>query len=167
MIQLGNLVKDKLSGFTGTVSSHHLQLSGVEQYGVQPHVTTKDPTKAPDAMSFDECTLEVTGKGIAASLPPTDDTVTIILGEEIEDTASGFRGIATEKVTFCNGCVYFRFVSKTKSNLDGKPATLFLSHRQLKKIGNGLNVPAGNLIVKATEAPARAPGGPSARVERP
>lgn len=166
-IQLGNLVKDKMSGFSGIVSGRQEHLSGMIQFAVQPAASPKTPADHPDAISFDEYVLEVKGKGIAASLPPTDDTVTIMLGEEIEDIASGFRGIAHEKVTFSNGCVYFAIVSKTARDQNGKPTRIFLSHRQLKKVGNGLTVPADNLIVKATEAPARAPGGPSTRVERP
>lgn len=163
-IQLGNLVKDKLTGFHGTASSRHAHLSGMVQFGVSPQ-QKKGALDLPEAHTFDECILVVEKIGIAKSLPVAEP-VTIKLGEEIEDIVSGFRGIAVEIVTFINGCNYVGFVSKTAKDKDGKPTKLFLSHRQLKTVGSGISEPAA-IIKAASEAPYKAPGGPSMRVQRP
>lgn len=163
-IQLGNVVKDKLTGFHGTASSRHAHLSGMVQFGVSPQIK-KNSVELPDAHTFDECILVVEKVGIAKTLPVIEP-VTIKLGEEVEDTVSGFRGIVVEIVTFINGCIYISFTSKTAKDKDGKPTKLFLSHRQLKTVGSGISEPAA-IIKAASEAPYKAPGGPSMRVQRP
>lgn len=167
MIQLGNIAHDKLTGFHGTISSRHEHLSGMIQYGLSPQIK-KGSVELPDANTFDECILVVDKAGIAKELPKIDDTVTIKLGEEVEDIVSGFRGIAVEIVTFINGCVYVQITSKTAKDKDGKPTRLFLSHRQLKIVGSGLTAKAPETQKLAEEIAKRpSPGGPSSRVMRP
>ncbi len=58
-IQLGQKVRDKVSGFTGIVISSHQYLSGCTRFQVQPPVLKKEPHKMLDAQTFDEPNLEV------------------------------------------------------------------------------------------------------------
>ena len=62
MIQLGQKVKDKITGFTGIAIGKCEYLTGCTQYGVAP-AAGKD-SKIPDTHWFDENRIEVVGKGI-------------------------------------------------------------------------------------------------------
>jgi hypothetical protein len=165
-IVLGCEVKDKVSGFTGQVTIKHEMLGGNVMWAIQPPVVIKKDTeiKMPDAVSLDAHMLKRTGDGISAELPPIDTTCTIKPGEKVEDIITGYRGTATEKVTFQNGCVYFQvegpLTQKLPENLP--KAKLFL-HSRLTRTATGVSnnerlVPPGN------EKPSRrSPGGPMIR----
>tara|TARA_R110002049_G_scaffold199037_2_gene369118 strand:+ start:113 stop:364 length:252 start_codon:yes stop_codon:yes gene_type:complete len=60
---LGNEVKDKITGFQGIATGHAEYLTGCDQYVVQPKCE-KNGTY-PDANWFDEGRLEWVSKGIA------------------------------------------------------------------------------------------------------
>jgi hypothetical protein len=62
MDNLGKKAKDKVTGFTGIITSKHFYLYGCAQYGVSPQVD-KDG-KIPDIRYFDEGRLEIIGEGI-------------------------------------------------------------------------------------------------------
>lgn len=75
MIQLGQQVRDKVSGFTGIATSRVEYLNGCVQYAIRPRVEADG--KFPEAHYFDEEQLEVVGEGIAirqrkAGGPPMD-----------------------------------------------------------------------------------------------
>ncbi len=57
MINLGDKVKDTISGFTGIVTCRHEYLNGCARLSVQPPVN-KDGT-LPEERTFDEPQLEV------------------------------------------------------------------------------------------------------------
>ncbi len=59
MIELGDKVKDKVSGITGVVTERREYINGCVQYIVQPKATKKDPDKMPDAYVVDEGQLDV------------------------------------------------------------------------------------------------------------
>ena len=56
MIELGQTVKDKVSGFVGVAVTSHEYLNGCRRISVQPPVD-KDG-KLPDVVTFDEPQLE-------------------------------------------------------------------------------------------------------------
>ena len=56
-VNLGDLVKDSVSGFKGIVVATHNYLNGCTRVSIQPPVD-KDG-KLPDALSFDEPQVEV------------------------------------------------------------------------------------------------------------
>lgn len=149
-ICLGNIVKDKVSGFTGIVTSRSDLYNGTVQFGIQPKV---DPVKneIPEAKSIDDFMLEVLEKGFANDLPPIDDSCTIVLGNRIQDRITQTVGIAIEKVTFQNGCVFIH-MRANKLNSDGKDILIFRNHKEFIEIDSGLNaVPA------AQDAPRQEP----------
>ena len=71
MINLGNKVKDKITGFQGIATSKHIYLTGCSQFGIQPPMD-KDG-KVPDKKYFDEGRLTVTGAGITAKEVAAED----------------------------------------------------------------------------------------------
>ena len=60
-VHLGDEVKDKVSGFSGVVTSITEYLNGCRRIGIQPPVKADDG-KLPDAFLIDEVQLEVIKK---------------------------------------------------------------------------------------------------------
>ena len=60
--KLGLLVKDKITGFEGILTSRTEYLTGCNRYAVQPRVLKEG--NLIDACWFDEDQIEVTGQGI-------------------------------------------------------------------------------------------------------
>jgi hypothetical protein len=127
---LGFQVRDKVSGLVGIAEQYVELLTGQVQYSVQPH---GDGKELPRAYSIDPHVLAPTGE-IPVVIPvAADQTVIVRLGDEVEDLASGFSGIATQKITFLNGCVFFTVMSRTIENTkEGGGYTLFLDHKRLR-----------------------------------
>lgn len=63
-IKLGDLVRDKVTGFQGIVTCETRFLNGCKRLGVQPRVN-KDG-KLDDAMSFDEMQLELVNAAVVS-----------------------------------------------------------------------------------------------------
>jgi len=59
MLNLGDEVKDIVSGYKGVITSRTEFISGCIRYGVQPKANMKEMT-LPEAISFDENQLELT-----------------------------------------------------------------------------------------------------------
>lgn len=68
-IQLGNLVRDIITGFQGTAISRVEYLTGCTQFGVVPKCG-KDG-KYPDAQYFDDKRLEFVKEGAATKVAKT------------------------------------------------------------------------------------------------
>lgn len=64
MIELGKEGKDKVTGFTGIITSRAQYLTGCDQYNLVPPV--KDGKLEP-AQWFDEGRIEIIGNGISAA----------------------------------------------------------------------------------------------------
>lgn len=64
MIKLGQVGKDKVTGFTGTITGRAQYLTGCDQYNLVPPV--KDGKLEP-AQWFDEGRIEIVGAGISAA----------------------------------------------------------------------------------------------------
>lgn len=157
-LKLGVEAKDRVTGFKGLVIQKVEQVSGNVMWAIQPRGRG---TTIPEAYNIDGHLLEVTGIGISKLLPPVDDTPTLILGEAVQDVVTGLKGIATEKITFQNGCVHFTVVSKLTK--DGKDVhTYTIDHKRLKRTGPGISV-RQTKSAKDTAADHKGPGGPSRR----
>jgi hypothetical protein len=88
-VELGQKVRDKVSGFEGIAVCRHIYLEGCERISVQPLVDKEG--KLPEAATFDEPQLEVIedteislsrkgkkepeGPGGTAHYPPKEKTV--------------------------------------------------------------------------------------------
>ena len=67
-IKLGQLVKDRVSGFEGIAVWRSAYLQGCDRYGVQPPINEKGDL--PKAHEFDEPDLEVVGDGLLKPVTP-------------------------------------------------------------------------------------------------
>jgi hypothetical protein len=63
MIQLGKLVRDKVSGMSGIATSRTTFLNGCIRIAVQPKIDKDE--KLPDEKWFDEDQIEIIGEGIS------------------------------------------------------------------------------------------------------
>ena len=68
---LGKLVKDKITGFEGIITSKHIYLTGCNQYGIQPMID-KDG-KVPQKEYFDEGRIMIIGPGVSAESVQAED----------------------------------------------------------------------------------------------
>jgi heat shock protein HspQ len=55
----GQQVRDKVTGFVGTIVVQSFYLNKCLRYGVQPKVSEKEPEKVPETIMFDEDQLEL------------------------------------------------------------------------------------------------------------
>lgn len=162
-VKLGHRVHDIVSGYEGIAYQETLLMSGTVQFSVQPDMSDKmkESGEYPAGMSIDVHTLEYIGDGIADRViaPPQ---VGIKIGEKVEDEVTGLVGVATSRVTFANGCVYFNV--QPPIDKDGKvPEPHFLDHKRLKTIGKGLSE---RISQEKPDEPKRTPGGPATRAQR-
>lgn len=58
MVNLGDKVKDKVSGFSGIATARHSYLNGCNRITVQPSYIVKE-AKLPESCTFDEPQLKV------------------------------------------------------------------------------------------------------------
>lgn len=155
-IKLGSIIVDLQSGYEGTATARVELFSGNVQYTVTPSVK-KGCEKFPEQVNFDAATVKVKGKGISA-LAQEPQPTGIAIGDEVECILSGFKGIASMKSTFMNGCVYFD-VTKPENATKKQPAeSMFISSTRLKLVKAKKVTP-----IKAS---VKAPGGPSTRAMR-
>jgi len=163
-IKLGNVVRDIVSGFTGTIIQKLEFLNGNVQFGIQPKAEKGDAY--PDAMSIDWHTLEVVEDGIADRVTPAVE-VAILLGQKVKDKASGFTGIATHKATYINGCVSFGVMPTFEPSADKNtaPQPSWIDHNRLEVIDDGLVADKPRTADINSEAVKR-PGGPASKMQR-
>lgn len=101
MLKLGTSVKDKATGISGSLV-HLIQFeNGTRFYNFQPRGLQKksgDPAKkfyvVPDRI-------------IGGVEVPDVDLHLEVLGTEVEDSSSGFKGVATSVTLHLNGCLHF------------------------------------------------------------
>jgi hypothetical protein len=156
-IKLGSLVTDLQSGYEGTATARIELFSGNIQYTITPKAA-KGSEKFPEQVNFDAVTLKVKGKGIS-DLTQEPQPVGIAIGDEVQCILTGFKGVASMKSTFMNGCVYFD-VLKPEGALkkDGNAESMFISSTRLKLVKAKKVTP-----IKAS---IKAPGGPNTRAMR-
>lgn len=66
--ECGDEVRDRITGWLGTVVTQQFHLNACVRYAVQPKMDPKDPIKMPDVYTFDEDQLEMVN-AIAVALP--------------------------------------------------------------------------------------------------
>lgn len=72
--ELGKVVRDRVTGFTGTITCRTEWLNRCVRYNVQPRMITKDGEqhKLPETQSFDEDQLELVADAVGFSDPVLD-----------------------------------------------------------------------------------------------
>jgi hypothetical protein len=143
-IKLGMIVRDPGTGLTGIASLKAELLSGSIQYAIQPE---GDGKTMPEAMFCDDFLLEYVGEGVSKKTPTPDEAATFRLGEELEDTVTGFKGYAIDRTTYLNGCVHYTLQPhKQKLGFFAKllgeaPRGTHFDFKRLRKISDGVAKP--------------------------
>ena len=132
MVKLGDMVKDKITGFEGLTLEKSEYLNGCIQFEVQPRIDKEG--KIPESSHIDEQQLEVI-KMADSNLVfiPIDSDPAITLGDDVKDSLLGFEGIAMSRSTSVSG--YVQYDVQPKRDKDGKlPDSAYVSARHLKII---------------------------------
>lgn len=157
-INLGNVVRDAVSGFSGIAIQRLEKLNGNVQIAIQPK-QKEGENDFPEAMFIDEHMLEFVDEGFADRTTDAPECE-IRLGENVEDRVTLVVGVATAKSTYMNGCVSYCVEPSSK---DGRklPDGIWFDHVRLKVCGIGLRD-----VIKPKNADSKTgkvPGGPSQR----
>jgi hypothetical protein len=166
-ITLGLELRCRVTGFRGVATQRTTLMSGNVQYALQPKAA-EGATALPEAVNFDYHTLEVVGLGVVDAVTPIPAQALghVQLGWKVEDVITKLKGVATQRVEFMNGCVYFQVVAerdpKELFKSDG-----FFEWSRLKPVGRDPEVKLPGLeAARKAEPKARPPGGPRAPVRR-
>ena len=110
MIKLNSIVTDSATGLKGIVDMLHIEIGGEETYRFQP--TGLNPkTKVPvDSVWLKEERL------IGGDRVPTPDLPVSMLGTEVEDIGTGFKGMAVSLAVHSTGCIHFNVQAKGKTD---------------------------------------------------
>lgn len=116
--ELGDQVKDKISGFTGIVTSVTDFIAGCRRIGVTPQELKLDGSPI-EIQAFDEPNLEVLGKKV---VPPAVKHVKseFKLGDKAKHKINGFEGVVTSITTYLAEDVPGISITPEKLH-DGKP----------------------------------------------
>jgi len=96
---LGRKAKDTITGFTGVITATAEFLHGRKRLGLSP--TRLDGGKMIDPVWMDEAQLKI-GKVHTKVL---EVPLTVALGEVVKDSITGFKGKATGRYVYLNGCI--------------------------------------------------------------
>jgi len=113
MIKLGSVVTESATGLTGMVT--HLQIEMDRQRYVlfQPRGLNPETGKPVNSMWVVESRLS------GGQMIPEPDLPVGVLGTDVEDSASGFAGVATSIVLHISGCVHVCVQPKGKLEKTG------------------------------------------------
>jgi hypothetical protein len=159
-IKLGVEARDVATGFTGIVTQRIDQLNGNVQYALQPK--SEDPSVMKDPIAVDHHMLEYVSEGVVDRVTEVTHKTDIKVGEELEDILTGARGIATDLMTYMNGCQSFTMVTKiSKTDEDKGGLISYVQTVRAKRVGPGIK---NEVAVAPKAANGKTPGGPARRL---
>lgn len=126
MIKLGSQVTDIATGMEGMVTHLQIGMDLSEYYQFQPRGLNPKSGQPVDRMWLVEKRL--TGGEIVED----QELPTHVLGTIVEDTASGFIGMAIDLVFHINGCVHFNVQAKGLQDTGAPIETCNFDIRRLK-----------------------------------
>jgi hypothetical protein len=118
-VLLGQKVKCIVTGFEGTVTSITENIFGCRRIGIQPPVGTDG--KIPEAMDIDEPQIKVTDKKQVIKVEVPEHTIK--LGQKVECTLTGYKGIAYGRCIFLNGCTRYGVQEKYDAKSEKTPCS--------------------------------------------
>ena len=110
---LGRQITDQITGLKGVITAFAEFLYGPIRIGVTPSKMSKG--EPVEALWLDKARLKIGKVHTEVGVLP----YTVKLGEKVKDTVTGFRGIATGRYVFLNGCI--RIEVTPEELKDGKP----------------------------------------------
>lgn len=150
MIELGSKATDSATGIKGMVTHMQIEMGGNRYYSFQPKgldTKTGEPAKP----------MWLVGQRLTnANIVPDDTWPLDVLGTDVEDDASGFKGVAVSMVLHINGCVHFNVQPKGLQENGSPIQTENFDIRRLKgKAVKKLTKEALVTSKKVTPSPAR------------
>lgn len=103
MIKLGVPVKDKFTGLNGMLTHYQIFTNDARWYNFQPKGINPENGQPADMLWMTEDRISFASK---YDVPEPDNIPYEILGTEVRDTASGFKGIVTSITLHISGCVH-------------------------------------------------------------
>lgn len=118
MLKLGTIVTDKVTGIEGMLTVHQTDMSGNQHYSFQPAGLNPEDRQPLDIFWVTEKRIE--GAQIVSIKLPLE-----ILGTEVEDKATKFKGTAIALYYYLNGCIHVEVkpkgvIEKTKQSIKSK-----------------------------------------------
>lgn len=156
-VQIGDKARDRVSGFTGTVTCRKEHLFGNMQFVLENFNEAGD--KSGEAYAYDWQQLELV---IENSMPVTEcvNPGDVELGDEVEDRITCHVGVVTSVWYWMNGCIEALVEGE---DVDGKEIVRRNSVHRFEVLEKGRIKP---VTKKAKEQVARKTGGPSMRLTR-
>lgn len=129
-VELGDLVRDRISGLEGVAVSVAEYLYNMDSIGVRPQ-DLRDG-KPAETIFIDRFYLEIVKKHVIDSTPPQGTLIK--LGDTVVDNVTSFKGIAIGKATWISGCIRIA-VQSTDINKEKLPVEeQWFSVLQLERI---------------------------------
>ena len=148
-MKLGDLVKDKISGYEGVAIAHITYMHNSDRWGLRSRELHEG--KPVESVFFDEVQLEVTQEDFMEVVPCEEPLFNF--GDEIKDTLTDFKGTVTAIAFWTTGCI--RIGVQAKPLHDGAPVDeIFAPQGQLKL------VKAAKIIKVKKVKEVKKPGGP-------
>jgi len=136
--ELGQTVRDKVTGFEGTIVADADHYAGCRTFNVQTEADDGTVVKE----RFDEDRLKDITRQANVAVPETDDDVLgdIELGNRVRDTATGFEGIAITLVDRAFGVPWVLIQKQTDEESPGSgfPDSKFIDATQLEVVDDGV-----------------------------
>lgn len=159
-IELGQVVRCKVSGFTGTATAYKETIFGSDQIVIQAF--NESGNVCEDSYAVDvaqiEHVLHVGEIQVMIGATPATRTSDIKLGDEVRDKVTGYKGVVTAIYTWLNGCIHF--MVETRKIKDGVPDSLRDSEQRWELTDKDVL----KLTPAEEEKKAKGPGGPSHRM---
>ncbi len=144
-IHLGDIAKDTITGFEGTVIAVTYWINNCDRLTIQPK-GVKDG-KSISSCTFDRPRCEYVKAGAVSVARVDRGSDPVQLGDTVEDRLTGVKGIATARTEWMEGCS--RVTIQPKELKDGLPVDAHVADERDTKI-----------IKRAKPAPAVKTGGP-------
>lgn len=128
-MKIGDLIKDKISGYEGICIAHVIYMHNSDRYGLRSRELYEG--KPVESVFFDEVQLEVVEENFMEVVPCEEPLFNF--GDEVKDTFTEFKGIVTAIAFWDTGCV--RIGVQAKALHDGIPVDeTFAPQGQLKLV---------------------------------
>lgn len=125
ILKLGTIVTDNITDMKGMLTIYETDMVGNEMYLFQPQALNPDTGQPVNVFIINSARI-VGGELIDVELPIE------VLGTEVEDLATKFKGVAVEMNYHINGCVHFNVKAKGRTKKGSSIDAVNFDVRRLK-----------------------------------
>lgn len=121
-IELGNLVRDRITGFVGVSIARTMWRNNMDRILIQPR-GLNDEGQTVKSQSFDVCDVELVEKMSLPSLPLTRPEKEVWIGDTVRDRITNIEGTVMAWTQWLAGCSRM-MVQPHQLKKDGTPADM-------------------------------------------